>query len=111
MAEDSNPQSQHPAPSAPPEYRKLGVGPGIAIGCAVNLALLVIVPITLIKISGGIWTGNGKVTVPEFLAVFLGANAVAIALAARRKQKGLIIGFVIAAALALLLSSPCWSSF
>jgi len=108
VAEDQNPQSQHPVPLAPSEYKKLGVVPGIAIGCTVNLALLIIVPLTLIKLSGGIWAGNGKVRVSEFLAVFIAANAVAIALAAQRKQKGLIIGFVIAASLAILLSSYCW---
>lgn len=110
MPDTIDPHDQKSTVPVRPERAELGVGPGIAVGCAVNLVLIILVPVLLLAI--GILRGSsGKYLASVCLGVLLLANAGVVVVAHRRHEKGIVIGFAIAASLALLLGGLCWSSF
>lgn len=91
-----------------PEREGLGVGPGIALGCAVNLGLIILIFFLLSSVSWGL---SGKNLFVTYFGIVLLIDGILITYAYRRKEEGVVIGLVIATSLVALLGGICWSSF
>jgi hypothetical protein len=110
MPEPIHPQDQKSAAPVEPARKGFGVGSGIALGCASNLVLAIAVPFLLLAVFGVLRISGGTNVVGAYLGIVLLVNACVIAFAYRRGEKGVVIGFAIAASLVVLLGSYCWSS-
>jgi hypothetical protein len=109
MPEPIHPEDQESAVLVQPEREGLGVGSGIALGCATNLVLAIAVPFLLLAVFGVLRISGGTIVAGAYFGILLLVNACVIAFAYRRGEKGVVIGFAIAASLVVLLGSYCWS--
>jgi hypothetical protein len=114
MADELNLFNRGPEPPQPPEKDNHRVQRGIVLGCATNLALIVILPF-LVYMGLGFFgrlirPPRGNYFLPSLLGIVLITNGIIIFRAYRRDQRGIVIGFAIAGSLVLLLGSMCWSS-
>lgn len=90
----------------PPQKEDDPVGTGVLLGCATNLALLIVPPFVAYMAFG--FTSR-VVSLANVLVAVLIANGIVIFSAYRRGRRGIVIGFAIAGSVALLLGTMCWS--
>jgi hypothetical protein len=114
MADELNLSNRGSQPPSQKDNHR--VRTGLLLGCATNLALILILPFLAYTVLGffsrALRPANGNFLhfLPSVLGMILIANGIIIFRAYRRDQRGIVIGFSIAGSLALLLATMCWSS-